>query len=375
MPRGLFRDAARAQIEQRVVVQVAGGRAVAAFHVVGIDLQLRLGVDLRLVGQQQCLAELMAVRLLRVLVDHDPPLEDGARGIIDHALEDLAARGPRLQVFDHGGRVAVLRVAQQVGAVQVTFGAFAVEAHRGLVARQPATGGLREAVVHRVAPEAGVQRGDMNRLGAFLLDLVVVQLRAIPERDLGRAVGKVRTRAEPDVVLDHGGVAIRLEHDQVARMEGDGLRPGRAHVNHLDGQRDGNAALDPEHQPVAHHRGVEREQGLAVELANLSKVGGDAVRIAGQRLGQAAELDALGQLARHGDALAQAAVDEDHAVADAALRKQRGQAVDADRGRGPRGLEAGLLQEAEAGVFPRLLARAGQAERGKALDPGAAQIT
>src|SRR3546814_25584 len=48
-PRRGFRDAAGAQVEERVVVEVAGGRAVAADDVVGVDLQLGLGVDLRLV--------------------------------------------------------------------------------------------------------------------------------------------------------------------------------------------------------------------------------------------------------------------------------------------------------------------------------------
>ena len=46
VPRPGLRDAARAQIEERRVVELAGGRAVAALDVVGVDLKLRLGVDL-----------------------------------------------------------------------------------------------------------------------------------------------------------------------------------------------------------------------------------------------------------------------------------------------------------------------------------------
>ena len=49
----LGRNAARHQIELQVLVERAGGRAVAALHVVGEDLQLRLAVGLGLVRQQQ----------------------------------------------------------------------------------------------------------------------------------------------------------------------------------------------------------------------------------------------------------------------------------------------------------------------------------
>ena len=46
-------EAARVQVEDRVLVELADRRAVRALHVVGEDLELRLGVDLRVVGQQQ----------------------------------------------------------------------------------------------------------------------------------------------------------------------------------------------------------------------------------------------------------------------------------------------------------------------------------
>ena len=60
------RNAARHQIEQQVLVERARGRAVAALHVVGEDLQLRLVVGLGLLGQQQRLRHHLGVGLLRV---------------------------------------------------------------------------------------------------------------------------------------------------------------------------------------------------------------------------------------------------------------------------------------------------------------------
>ena len=93
----IFRvDAARAQVEHRVFVELADRRAVRALHVVGEDLELRLGVDLRVVGEQQRLVGLLRVGLLRVLPDDDLAVEDGARPAGQDALVDLVARAVRL---------------------------------------------------------------------------------------------------------------------------------------------------------------------------------------------------------------------------------------------------------------------------------------
>ena len=206
----------------------------------------------------------------------------------------------------------------------------------------------------------------------------MVQLGAFLDADIGAAIGEVRAGAEPDVVFDHGRPRAGLEHDQVARMEGDRLGPRRADVDHLDRQRHRDAAPDPQHQPVLHHRGVEREQGLAVAraraIAVAAQLGGERVRVVAQRVGQPAELDALGLVGEQRQALAQAAVDEDHPVADPGVGQQRRQLVQIDLGRGPGRHEADPLQRPQAGVFPGLDLRAGQAELGEARDAVLAQL-
>ena len=53
------------QIEQQVLVDLAAGRAVAADHVVGEDLELGLGIELGRLRQHQRLRHLLAVGLLR----------------------------------------------------------------------------------------------------------------------------------------------------------------------------------------------------------------------------------------------------------------------------------------------------------------------
>ena len=72
-------DAAGAQVEQRILFDLADRRAVSTLHIVRVDFQLRLGVDLGVVGEQQVAVGLLGVSLLRVFVDDDPSVEDAVR--------------------------------------------------------------------------------------------------------------------------------------------------------------------------------------------------------------------------------------------------------------------------------------------------------
>ena len=73
--RVLQPDASAAQIVNRFVVELADGRAVRAFHIVGIDLELWLRVGGGVVGEQQVLVRLLGVGLLRVRPDEDASVD------------------------------------------------------------------------------------------------------------------------------------------------------------------------------------------------------------------------------------------------------------------------------------------------------------
>ena len=96
------------QIEQQILVELGRGRAVAADDVVGIDLELGLGIELGIRRQHQRLRHLLAVGFLRVRADDDLALEDAARRAVEHALEQLAALAARHRVIDDQRRIDVL---------------------------------------------------------------------------------------------------------------------------------------------------------------------------------------------------------------------------------------------------------------------------
>ena len=106
-------NAARLEVEQQVLVERAGGRAVAALHVVGEDFELGLVVGLGLVREQQRVRRHLGVGLLGVRPHDDLALEDAAALVVEHRLEHLAADAAARLVIGDQRRVRVLAAVEQ----------------------------------------------------------------------------------------------------------------------------------------------------------------------------------------------------------------------------------------------------------------------
>ena len=92
-PRLALVNAARAQIEQRVRVEVADRRAVGAFHVVGEDDEFRLEVGFRPPAHQKRFGGLAAVGAVGALAHRDLALVDGA--LRESVWRDVESALPR----------------------------------------------------------------------------------------------------------------------------------------------------------------------------------------------------------------------------------------------------------------------------------------
>ena len=256
--RRLLRDAAAAQVEQLVGVQLADRGAVAAFHVVGINLELRLAVDLGVAAEQQRLVHLIAVGLLRDPRDLDPALEHAAGAVGQHVLDRLARSATGRVVRDHGGDVAMLLAAEELRAVQVHRGVGAEQAGVDLGASEPAPERQHEGVVHPALGDLGEACLNVKRVGGFLLQPDMDQLGTIADHDLGDRVVQIDALAARH--LDHRQAGAGLEVDAVARMERD-----RAMVVEPDReQHDGTGIHTLGHvqtQPVIGQHRVERHHG------------------------------------------------------------------------------------------------------------------
>ena len=156
------------------VVELADGRAVRAFHVVGEDFQLRLGVDGGVGREQQSLVGLLGVGLLGVGMNEDFAVEDAVGSAVEDGLVQLVAIAVRLGVVDARVIVDELPAAGHREAVEDALAAFGAEDGVDVVADEGAAQG--DAVRAEVAAAVllDLQRGDVIGGVALALDLVMV---------------------------------------------------------------------------------------------------------------------------------------------------------------------------------------------------------
>ena len=138
LSRRSFVDAARAKIEKRVLFHLTDGGAVRALYVVGVNFQLRLGVDLSFARKQQIAICLLRVGLLRVFVDDDATMKHAVRASAKNAIVKLAAAAVRLRVLDQHVVVQMLAAGSGEQAVDQAIAAFAVEDWMYVVANDAA---------------------------------------------------------------------------------------------------------------------------------------------------------------------------------------------------------------------------------------------
>ena len=109
---------------------------MGALHVVGINFQLRLGVDLRIVGQQQVAIGLLGIGLLRVLVHHDAAVEHAMRVVVENAVVKLPAGTMRAGVLHQHVIIEMLPAGADKEPINQALAAFAGEHRMHIVAHE-----------------------------------------------------------------------------------------------------------------------------------------------------------------------------------------------------------------------------------------------
>ena len=142
---------------------------MGALHVVGEDLELRLGVHPRGVAQQQVAVGLLGVGLLRLGLDEHLAVEHRARAAVQNALVDLPAPAVGLVVVDGGVVVDHLLAAGEVEPVHQGLDVLVVEPDVQVVPGQRAAHRQRERAV--VAVALLVHVGEPDVVGALALAL------------------------------------------------------------------------------------------------------------------------------------------------------------------------------------------------------------
>ena len=104
------------QVVELLLVELRDGGRVRAAHVVGLDLEARDRVGVRLLREQQVAALLERVGLLRARVHLDHAAPYGARAAAEHAAERKVGDRVRRRVLLERVEVDVLAAVRHVGA-------------------------------------------------------------------------------------------------------------------------------------------------------------------------------------------------------------------------------------------------------------------
>src|SRR4051812_35669397 len=202
-------------------------------------------------------------------MDVNLAVEHAVRTAVEDALVNFVARAVWSDVLDARLIVDVLRTTGKVQNVERAGRGIAVERSVNVGARERATDGERERVELAVAFLARLDRSDVECVLALALELVVIEMRAFANHDLGDGVGEVRSIAQRDVALDHRRARVTSRHNEIAWMRDSFAVRDEDEVDRL---LDDSFRRNLYDGAVGDESGVERGERLLVEPGDLAEI-------------------------------------------------------------------------------------------------------
>src|SRR3989441_1737516 len=209
------------------------------------------------------------------------------RAVIQDAVIELSAVAVRAGVLHEHVVIEMLLAIADEEAVNQALSTFSSQYGVHVVAHQPS------AKKHRVGCNVGAsslldpQRGNIERLPVLTLHHVMRDDGAAPRHKFRNRVTECSALAQRDIVLNYGGLALFLSHNQVARV---------AHERHF--RRSGNeqekngifqhhALADMYVRSVLGKGGVQRTEGITPSVEITAQVRFNCTRITVDLLCQA----------------------------------------------------------------------------------------
>ena len=216
--RSGIRQAAALEVEHFICFQLADRGAVRAFDVVGEDLQLRLGIDMGLVGNQQIARLLSGVGLLRAFAHQDLAVEHGVRCAADHGLVQLPAAAMCMRVVDAAVHVGQLPPADQCQTIDGEVGRFTSLSNGQILpgntrAQRDVPGGIVPATRN---PHCGV--ANVKRRQGFALQADMVNTGILCHDNLAHRVGQISAFGQTHKVFHYGALRAVFSDHQHARI-------------------------------------------------------------------------------------------------------------------------------------------------------------
>ena len=353
-------EAARPEIEEVIIVERAGGRAMAALDVVDVDLELRPRVDLGERRQQQVAARLAGIRPACRGLDRDAAVEGAA-----------AARGGDAAVLLHGfgGHAAMRDLRQEVHLPFAVGEEESVEPagrvrtlEREVEVRAQQAPAEREQVLFVAAARRGSHHPglDLGRGRAVLVQPQVADRGALAERRVRPrgCRGPPPRRGRRNARAACSGAGAHFDDD--ARLVDRG-RAGRRDVHEVDRFRKLAARRDPEQHAARGERIGEQRIAVVRLVARRAQQRDRRLRIAVDQGGEVDDLETRGR-ARRRELRGVAAVHQHHAVRARDFEEAGGERRGI-RLRGRLGIEGVLADARMVEVLPVLVAAVGKAAR------------
>ncbi len=283
---------------------------MGAFHVVGVNLQLRLGIDLRVIGKQQVAVGLFRVGFLRVFVNNDAAVKNAVRVTIENAVIELAAAAMRTGMLDEHVIVHVLAAVADEQPVDQTLAAFAGQHRMNVVTNKPPAQKHRMRTHIRAAGLLSAQGGDVKGLAVFALEQIVRNHSVFARDQFGYSVGKGNAAAERDIVFHDAGFSGAFGYDEISRIGHLRMLSRNGDEQEIDRRFQRRSARQVDVRSVFDECGIQCSEGVALDIQVAAQVRFERCAILRNRPCQASDPHALRQVSQLGQFGSESAVEE-----------------------------------------------------------------
>ena len=280
--RLLARDAALLHVEHSGVVELAYGRAMGTFHVVGIDFKHRLGIHTRLAGGRQVLVGHLRGGLLCPLL-YQHAAGKGAGGlVVEHILIEFVAGAVGRLMDNQRVVVNMLLLVGNDASVTFTLGTLARERQVKLVAGDAVVQGY-----HVVGDTARALLVDIDIAHAYilmmgLLQAVEVEVSTSAHKGLDDLCGQEVAVVGGMVAEEQLHLSTLLHHDEHAAVDHQ-VDIAAQNIDDLHSTADINMTGNIHQQPVLRQHGVQITDGGLVLACQPVVIAARHIGMLGQR--------------------------------------------------------------------------------------------
>ena len=288
-------NATRNDIEKGCLVQLADGRTMSAFHIVGVDLELGFGIDLGVGGEQQVLVALRRVGFLRTRLHHDSAMKHRVATVTEHAFVTLAAGALGRVMRNMGVVVDMTAPESKVDPVKARVSPLSIQIDPGIIAYPCLSHGYRRRFEFCGFGQTGKQAAHVEGAFSLILHTAEIQRRVFFQNDFGKCITERPLLTEREMTLDDIRLAALPEYHQITRQAQEALPAAPRNKQQFNGLFQLHPRCDLHEGAVTDKCGVHCRKSMRDLPHDRSQPVSDRFRFLRQRISKARNLNTLRQ--------------------------------------------------------------------------------